>query len=176
MNKKVIFIAIGTVLVIVLAIVTYAYSATSTPRSGQSGNTQTGTQTPPPGQTPTPVPTVVTVNNQNNPTVFTTAKGTVRTSNFAAKPIFKTETTLVVADADQYQIVYLPAEHSFEILIAAPPANMSRNQAENAFLKLLNVSQTDACKLPVVLKVPYAVDKELAGPEYGLSFCNPAKK
>jgi hypothetical protein len=154
MNKKVIFIAVGSALAIILAIVAYAFTST--------GGSKPATQ----GQNP---PVAVST----DPTVFNTAKGTVRTANFTSKPVFRTDTTLVIADTDQYQIIYLIREHTFQILISAPPANMSRNLAENALLKILGVSQDDACKLPVAIKIPYSVDQSLAGPEYGLSFCNP---
>lgn len=74
-----------------------------------------------------------------------------------------------------YQIVYLSMDQSFIVSLIENPWREWRPQAEQAFLKALNISQSDACNLKVALTIPYNVDPEYAGQDLGLSFCPNAK-
>ena len=49
--------------------------------------------------------------------------------------------------------------------------NSIRPQMEKDFLKTLGISEADACKLKVITNVPYDVNPDTAGIDYGLSFC-----
>lgn len=74
-----------------------------------------------------------------------------------------------------YQIVYLSLDQSFIISLTETPWREWRSQAEQAFLKALDISQSDACNLKVSVTIPYNVDSEYAGEDLGLSFCPNAK-
>jgi hypothetical protein len=107
----------------------------------------------------------------NQKITFTTPKGNVQVNNFTLNPIRTTESTMLLADTPEYQIVYFTKDHTFLITISAQPALASRQHAEQAFLKKLNIDTAKACQLSVSLKVPYEVDPKLSGSDYGLSFC-----
>ena len=74
-----------------------------------------------------------------------------------------------------YQIVYFSMDQSFVISLTESPWRDLRPQAEQAFLRALNISQSDACNLKVSVTIPYNVDPEYAGEDLGLSFCPNAK-
>ena len=115
----------------------------------------------------TPAPT-----QPNGPTIsIPTSQGSVQVPDVTQNPVFQTIDTYDFKKSDQYEIVYFSQEKSFTITILAPPAQQSRDAAEQAFLDTLAISKADACKLSVSLTVPYDVDPTLAGKDYGLSFC-----
>ncbi len=110
--------------------------------------------------------------NTNSATVaISTPKGAVTVNNFTLNPLSKTESSMELADTNDYQIIYFQKEGSFLITLASQPATAARIKAETAFLSILNINKEQACKLTVALKIPYSVDENLAGPDYGLSFC-----
>lgn len=109
-------------------------------------------------------------NPANNLTIPTTS-GTVKIMDVTKNPVSKSEDTLVIAKTDNYDIVYFPKEQTFLITIESPSVNQARISAEQDLLKILNVGIADACRLKVVLSVPFDVNQDLSGKNYGLSFC-----
>jgi hypothetical protein len=152
--KKPVIIAIGAVLVLLAGYYIYAgvLNKPNTPPTPGQGNTNT----------------TVT----SNGITFQTPRGTVKTKNFTERPITTTESTMVLADSEKYQIVYYPKDKNFVILILAAPATETRREAEGMLLNILGIDKVQACKLPVAVKVPFNVDEKLAGPDYAMSFCS----
>jgi|GEM_PF-2797292 len=72
---------------------------------------------------------------------------------------------------DGFELLYSAADNSFTVSIEKTPLRIYREKASEYFLKLFHVSQTDACKLHVLVGVPAEVDEKLAGKNLGLSFC-----
>ena len=100
-----------------------------------------------------------------------TQSGSVVTNNFQNTAAYRFSTVTVLESQPNYAIVFYPKTNSFQITLTETPIQTARNQAEQVFLKDLGVSTTDACKLNVVLDVPYAADPNLSAANYGLSFC-----
>jgi hypothetical protein len=101
-----------------------------------------------------------------------TPKGGVVVKNFY-KTIVDTEEGFVwIRDNDDYRISYNTADSNFYIDIFSQPFDMARKKAEKDFLDILDISQSDACKLKVVEFAP-ADEANLAGGNLRLSFCIP---
>lgn len=75
-------------------------------------------------------------------------------------------------DEKDYQIMYIPVDNSFLISILGAPFEEIRNQAEKEFLKKLNITQEEACRLNVNITTPAYINPSFAGKVYKLSFCN----
>ena len=97
--------------------------------------------------------------------------GTQQVFDFTKSPARVDGDTTVIAENNNYSIVYFTADQSFLITILSDPAQAGRIAAEQELLVKLNVTQDEACKLKVALTVPAGVDEQLAGKDYGLSFC-----
>ncbi len=151
-NKNIIIGVIVFVMLVVIAAL--AYAAFSNP-----------------SKTATPLPTNANPTANSNTVAISTPKGAVVVNNFTQNVLSKTESSMTIADTNDYQIVYFQKEGSFLITLASQPATSARIKAETAFLSILNINKEQACKLTVALKIPYSVDENLAGPDYGLSFC-----
>ena len=74
-------------------------------------------------------------------------------------------------DNEDYYIAYYPDDNSFTIVIHNRDVNLGREKAEIGFLNDLGITQEQACKLTVILGVPYSVSENLSGQNFGLSFC-----
>lgn len=151
-KKNIIFGVIGFIMIVIVAALAYAAFS----------NTNSTIPTLPSGASPTA---------NSNTVAISTPKGNVLVNNFTQNILSRTESSMIIADTSDYQIVYFQKEGSFLITLASQPATAARIKAESAFLSILNISKEQACKLTVALKIPYSVDENLAGPDYGLSFC-----
>jgi len=99
-----------------------------------------------------------------------TPKGGVVVKNFY-KTIVDTEEGFVwIRDNDDYRISYNTADSNFYIDIFSQPFDAARKKAEKDFLDILDVGQSEACKLKVVEFAP-AAEVNLAGKNLWLSFC-----
>jgi len=74
-------------------------------------------------------------------------------------------------DNDDYYIAYYPDDNSFTISISNRDVDLGRERAESKFLNDLGITQEQACKLTVILGIPYRVSENLSGQNFGLSFC-----
>ena len=70
-----------------------------------------------------------------------------------------------------FAILYSAADSSFSVAIEKTPISLYRERASRYFLQLFHVSESDACKLHVLVGVPAEIDSKLAGQNLGLSFC-----
>lgn len=101
-----------------------------------------------------------------------TSGGSVRINNVYGNPVeVNPQKDALVKRTDDYDIVYLAKGESFLITLSRQPLEEARQKAENDFLGTLGISKDEACELNVSLKVPGNVDINLAGEDYGLSFC-----
>ena len=74
-------------------------------------------------------------------------------------------------DNSEYYIAYYPQDQGFLIVLHGSDIQVARQKAESEFLQALGVEQDQACKLRVSLTVPESVNPNVAGGNYGLSFC-----
>lgn len=77
----------------------------------------------------------------------------------------------LIKSTEDYHLLYFSTDSSFLITILNNPFNEVRGRAESDFLSALGITQSQACLLKVALTVPAFVNKDLAGTDYGLSFC-----
>ncbi len=132
-----------------------------------------GQQINPAGQ-PGALPPIATSTNPKSisdsfpktPTIdIGTSQGVVEVKNFYIHFAYTEEGSLILKDGDDYSIGYKPDNSGFLIYLKTPPLASAREKAENDFLDILGISQSDACKLTV--RVATAPN----GENSGLSFC-----
>ncbi len=105
-----------------------------------------------------------------------TTQGSLPINNIKTTPEAKKlspQDTLAQSTSD-YDIVYFDfgtKDRSFLIDIKGADITSARIKAEAAFLQLLNITQNQACSLNVSLRVSSFANDNLAGQEFGLSFC-----
>ena len=130
---------------------------------------------PAPGNEPIPggLPSVATTTiPQGELLVIGTPAGSVSVKNFYKNPVeVNSERDALIERTEQYDIVYLAGDSSFLITISRQPFDAARQAAEDDFLKTLQITKEEACRLNVALRVPRFVDENLAGKDFGLSFC-----
>jgi len=80
-----------------------------------------------------------------------------------------------VEDDELYAIYYYDVDSSFNITLKIDDVVRARNEAEKGFLRALNITEKEACKLRVSLGVPMSVNREFGGRDYHLSFCPDGK-
>lgn len=101
-----------------------------------------------------------------------TNEGTVTIPNFyAADPPVVDGDTVVIQSTDNYAITYDFLTSEFWLAIIGTPFQMYQQQAEQAFLTTMNLSEADACKLSVTSGVIYSAGNPLDGQSFPLSFC-----
>lgn len=70
-----------------------------------------------------------------------------------------------------YHVFYFAPDQLFTISIQRSPFDEMREIAEQEFLKSLDVSEENACKLNVQITTPLYANPGKAGQSYRLSFC-----
>jgi len=108
---------------------------------------------------------------QNTIQVPTTTGQTINVNNFSKDIKGTTQTSQIMADTNQYNIVYFNADKSFLVTLNLMPLKDSRLAAEQFLLNELNIDQQAACQLKISVKTIYSVSPDYAGNELGLSFC-----
>lgn len=81
------------------------------------------------------------------------------------------DTDIILADTPEFSISYYRPDQSFAISIMSKNFKDSREKAEKNLLKILGLSSEEACKLKLTLSTPTFINAEIAGGNYGLSFC-----
>jgi hypothetical protein len=76
---------------------------------------------------------------------------------------------LVTSD---YHILYFGKTNEFLISVTGTPFDRARNDAEQALLQTLNISEEKACTLLVTISTPLFANPQYAGQSFGLSFCD----
>lgn len=98
--------------------------------------------------------------------------GSLEVNNIYKDPIASLEENGVdFAQSPDYAIAFYPDNQGFIITITNPEIQAARDSAEIAFLMELGITQEEACKLNVSLSVPFSINQQNAGQEFGLSFC-----
>ncbi len=78
----------------------------------------------------------------------------------------------IIKNERDYQLLYFSKEEAFSIIVTGmEDLRVARQNAEEEFLVRTGLSREEACKLNVDLRVPADVNFQLAGKNYGLSFC-----
>lgn len=93
--------------------------------------------------------------------------------NAIDNPVQRNEGWNTLVDNDDYQISYSKSgsSESFFITIVNGPALAVSQKAEQELLSKLQITQEQACNLPVSMNVVNSVDSNLSGYTFGLSFC-----
>lgn len=132
-----------------------------------------------PEEIPTPTASVQKPSSPRLPTIpFTkpvspslTVDG-VKVDNFYKQgTVIDTNGDVSVQKTKDFEIVYLAPFEEFIIDILASPFEVIRPQAEQAFLKQLNITQTEACKLTVSVSTTTTANPNDSGRRHPLSFC-----
>lgn len=77
----------------------------------------------------------------------------------------------IIRSSTKFDILFYPKDQSFLITISSTPIDNVKKEAEKTFIEALNITEEQACELPVVIRVPYRIDPAYAGVDYKLSFC-----
>jgi len=94
----------------------------------------------------------------------------IGTVNIATTGFYRVETTVNYNSGDEQK------NESFYLVIENSDVQSARDMLEKDFLEVLGISEKEACKLKITLSVPFGVNEDLAGENYGLSFCPNGKK
>lgn len=101
-----------------------------------------------------------------------TSSGIVKISDIYKNPIdtFSNSDITYKKTAD-YSFDYYAKDQLFIITITDKDIKTAREKAENDFLSTLKIDKTQACKLNIQLGVPFSINQDAAGINFGLSFC-----
>jgi len=174
MSKKYIIIIAGIILVL-MCIFAFLFLRTSTP-APEDENAQETT----PGELPAPASS--TLNQppsaemaagfpKGETLTIGTPSGSVTVKNFYPRIVGGEENTVVILEKPTHFISYDTMDSSFWVAVAAKPFLENRAMAERDFLEVLGISQGNACRLNVVVGIPYGIDPSLNGRQFNLSFC-----
>jgi len=106
-----------------------------------------------------------------------TPEGNVQTENLYKNPAKRfSDDVLDVTDNEDYTMYFFPETQSIIISINNPEIQFARYKAEQELLARLGITKEEACKLNVDLGVPFSVNAEASGVNYGLSFCPNGKQ
>lgn len=108
-----------------------------------------------------------TINTNQGPVEITNPE------NVAQEKI--TPNDLVLNNNENYSMVFFNRNDQQSVLISIINPDISpeliRYGAEKELLKKLNISQQEACKLNVSVKISHEISPENSAVDYGLSFC-----
>lgn len=79
--------------------------------------------------------------------------------------------TIFLEENNRFSIGFLKSDNSFGIVLSAKPVDVVREDAEDRFLRDVGISEKDACKLKVIVRVPASLGVTDADRSIGLSFC-----
>lgn len=179
MDKKILKIIINAFILIIVIICGVYFFLTK-----QTTPPHTQVMTPPvmgttgvikqPEVKATTTPTNESMSNTDKITIPTNS-GNVIVKNFYNNPqtyVFDKEKDALIKDHPDYQIQYLTQGNGFLISIinGKEPKN-TRADAEKELLNILQITKSDACKLTMTVAVSKDISQNLAGPNYGLSWC-----
>lgn len=112
------------------------------------------------------------INKTQEKITIETNEGTVQIDNIYKEggELFKGGITF--KESSDYYISFDEASQSFSIAIMnAEDLYGARARAEEEFVRVLGITNEQACELKVDLGVPYNVNPQLPADNYGLSFC-----
>lgn len=97
--------------------------------------------------------------------------GQVQSKDFSSSVLEKSGDTWVLANNENFSIVYYEKDQSFTVNLLSKPLSEARSKAEDRLLSLLNLDFAQGCKLNLSVFVPFEVDENYSGQDFGLSFC-----
>jgi|GEM_PF-2040107 len=103
-----------------------------------------------------------------------TKGGTVTVNNFYKNPqtyIMNKDNDAMLKDDPNYQIEYFPQGNGWLISIIDGEPKEVRLIAEQKLLEILGIPKEEACEFNIMLAVSKDISQNLAGPNYGLSWC-----
>ena len=74
-------------------------------------------------------------------------------------------------ETTDYQIAYQEPKNRYLLFIISRNFKLARKQAEEAFIKLIDLKKTELCQLNVDIVTPSWANQEYAGKEHRPSFC-----
>jgi hypothetical protein len=167
LNRRIIFIVLAVLLVIGLVVVIIIKKRAPVLVPSQNAVNQ--------GQasSTTQLPVVDQINPFPNEDRFDigTPFGTISIKNIYPMVIDDNEGTLTLYEREGFYIAYEAASSRFDVSIKGNKFDEERPIAEQRFLNLLDISQTDACKLTVFVETQYNPDPALYRAPQKLSFC-----
>ena len=133
------------------------------------------TTTAPEVATPEDTSSLPVVTPSSDGLTFSGPGGTVRTNDFYAAAVASTSYAVTLYADDAVGIIdFYPETRSFNIGVSGITNGVfgaNRATLEQELLRLLGVSQEDACKLPVFLGTGGTGNEDLDGVPFNLSFC-----
>jgi hypothetical protein len=110
-------------------------------------------------------------NNVPGKITVQTPQGSVVVNDYTQNPLATTSDATIIAETSEFQILNYKIDNSFLITLLSAPLKTARTDAENAFLKDLNITQPEACELKTSVVTPNSVDTNYSGRELGMDFC-----
>lgn len=104
--------------------------------------------------------------------IIPTLNGNITVNNFLRNATNYGDGVYEIIATGKYAISYFAPHGSFQIGLLERPVSRAREEAENSFLEILGTTKEDACKLDVLVGMPYFVEPTLAGKDFNLSFCS----
>lgn len=168
--KKIFIIAGGVLgLTFIIILVYFAFIYKPEPQTPAANNSSSGPVKEKPAAT---VPSGVTI-------TLKTDSGDVIVNNFISKAQKIIESYVYLKQTPGYSISYSTETSDFLIDLYGYDISQNenyRNSAETDIKKLLGVSNEDLCKLNIHTEVPPSYNSDLAGKDYGISFCSKGLK
>jgi WD40 repeat protein len=133
-----------------------------------------------PSVEPPPSATLPTVSDEamEETLIIETPSGPVKINNVFINPDYKPpppqDWGVGVRRTPRYHITFFTTEKEWfliSLIDTCTDVRVTRRDAEQEFLKILDILPGDACKLVVRLHVSKDISYDLAGSDYGLSFC-----
>lgn len=100
-----------------------------------------------------------------------TSQGLVTVNNFYKNAQGALEQFIIIAETSDYEITYDVNTSGFYLSISKPPFATGRGEAESAFLSLLGIGESDACKLSASEGAAYTGGDAPQARMAPLSFC-----
>jgi hypothetical protein len=104
--------------------------------------------------------------------VKTTDGETVFLNNVYRQPVENLfQNGVIFKENSDYSMAFYPQDQSFIVTLLNSDIKTARNNAERDLLAALEIDEQVSCQLKVSVTVPYGVNADASGQEYGLSFC-----
>jgi hypothetical protein len=130
------------------------------------------------GEIVVPERTPVPEGSINIPSKFEIPEGeTVETNKETVNNFFNENTQVnsrgdaLIVNTENYHITYFSKEDQFLITILSSPFEEVRKVAEIDFIQTLGIDKETACKIGVIITTPAFANRDEAGKNYKLSFC-----
>lgn len=124
---------------------------------------------------PTATPTIMWITTTPTLPVFPLEKieiSGVKINDIYSKPIsINSSKDVKFFRNENYEFVYLAKYNKFIITILGSPFMSLIKEAEEDFIRILDITKQDACRLNVDITTVISANPEYAGKRFSLSFC-----